>query len=369
MAKTTICYISSLSIHSTRWIDAFSQKGYKTFLITDKKAWIASAPKSTRIFRLPALSKQNFPKRFIPNTLDLVRIIRKINPDIIHLHALHYYAPAIFFSNRSYIMTSWGLEVLELPRSGFVEKNLAKIAATLARRITVDAKCLKEIWTSMGIPDDKIDVIPFGVDINMFHPRISRDTIRKKLGVKPTDTLIISTRPFFNNHYNIECLINAIPLILKSHKKVKFILKGIGPLENYFRKLVEKLKITEHVHFVGLVPHADVARYLASSDIYVSTSFIDSTSVSLLEAMACGSAPVVTDIAGNREWIQDGVNGFLFRPRDSRALAEKIVQLVENPHLRELYGQRNFQIIKERAEWQRCVSKMEAIYKSLLEKD
>jgi glycosyltransferase involved in cell wall biosynthesis len=366
MAKPAICYISSLSIHSSRWIDAFSQKGYKTSLITDKETWVASAPKSTQIFRLPALSKQNSHKRFIPNTLDLVRIIRKLNPDLIHLHALHYYAPAIFLSNHSYILTSWGLEVLELLESGFVEKTLAKMAATLARQITVDAECLKEIWTRNGIPDDKIDVIPFGVDINMFHPRISRNTIRKKLGIKSTDTQIISTRPFFNHHYNIECLINAIPLVLKSHKNVKFILKGTGPLEPYFRKLVEKLKIAEYVHFIGLVPHADVARYLVSSDIYVSTSFIDSTSVSLLEAMACGAAPVVTDILGNREWIQDGANGFLFPPRDSRALAEKIIQLIENPHLQELYSQRNYKIIREKADWQKCVSKMEAIYESLL---
>ncbi len=366
MAKPAICYISSLSIHSSRWIDAFSQKGYKTSLITDKETWIASAPKSTRTFRLPALSKHNFPKRFIPNILDLVRIIRKLNPDLIHLHALHYYAPAIFFSNHSYILTSWGLEVLELLESGFVEKNLAKMAATLAHRITVDAECLKEIWAGIGIPDYKMDVIPFGVDINMFHPRITRNTIRKKLGIKPTDVLIISTRPFFNHHYNIECLINAIPQVLQSHKNVRFILKGIGPLENYFRKLVEKLKITGHVHFVGVVPHADVARYLASSDIYVSTSFIDSTSVSLLEAMACGSTPVVTDILGNREWIRDGVNGFLFPPGDSRTLAEKMIQLLESPHLHELFSQKNFQIIKEKADWQRCVSKMEAIYQSLL---
>ncbi len=366
MTKPAICYVSSLSIHSSRWIDAFSKKGYKTSLITDKKTWIASAPKSTRIFRFPALNKRNLPKRLIPNTLDLVRTIRKISPDIIHLHALHHCAPAIFFSNRPYIMTSWGLEVLELPRNGFVEKSLAKMAATLARRIAVDAECLKEIWTGIGIPDDKIDIIPFGVDTDIFHPKISSDDIRNKLGIKPTDVLVISTRPFFNHHYNIECLINAIPHVLQSHKHVKLILKGIGPLEPYFRKLVEKLKITEYVRFVGLVPHADVARYLASSDIYVSTSFIDSTSVSLLEAMACGAAPIVTDIPGNREWIQDGANGFLFPPRDSQTLGEKIVQLIENPHLQELYRQKNLHMIKEKADWQKCVAKMEAIYQSLV---
>jgi len=361
-----ICYVSSIAVHSKRWIEAFSQKGYETFLITDKKAWMPFSPRRTPICSLPELNKQNFPKRLIPNTFTMVRVLRRISPDVINLQALHYYAPAIFLSNHPYILTSWGLEVLELPQSDLIDKNLARIAAVLARRIIVDAQCLKEIWVSLGIPKNKIDVIPFGVDTNTFHPASNRDNLREQLDIKNADTLIISTRPFYASHYNIECLIKAFPLVLKSHKSVKLVLKGVGPLEAYFKRLVEKLKIAGNVHFVGLVPHHEVARYLASADIYVSTSFIDSTSVSLLEAMACGLAPVVTDIPGNREWIQDGVNGFLFPPRDSRALAEKIIQLIENPKLRELFGQRNFQIVKERAEWQKCVSRMEAIYKSLL---
>jgi glycosyltransferase involved in cell wall biosynthesis len=109
-----------------------------------------------------------------------------------------------------------------------------------------------------------------------------------------------------------------------------------------------------------------VAQYLTAADIYVSTPFIDTTSVSLLEAMACGLAPVVTDIPGNREWIEDEVNGFLFPARNHYALAEKVIHLALHESLRKRFGEQCSRIVKERAAWEDCVDKMEAIYQTLL---
>ncbi|UCC33590.1 MAG: glycosyltransferase family 4 protein, partial [Candidatus Bathyarchaeota archaeon] len=182
------------------------------------------------------------------------------------------------------------------------------------------------------------------------------------------DVVIISTRPFYNHHYNVECLIKAIPRIVERFPDVRFILKGVGPLEDYLKTLVRKLRVSENVRFVGLVSFPEVAQYMAAADIYVSTCFIDSTSVSLLEAMASGLSPVVTDIPGNREWIKDGVNGLLFPPRKSLALAEKVSRLVENPSLRRTFGRKCREIVRRRATWEECVSQMEDIYLSLLSK-
>jgi glycosyltransferase involved in cell wall biosynthesis len=84
--------------------------------------------------------------------------------------------------------------------------------------------------------------------------------------------------------------------------------------------------------------------------------------------MACKLAPVVTDIPGNREWIRDGVNGLLFPPRNKAVLAEKIIHLAENQKLREIFGRRCVDIVKKRATWEHCVSKMQAIYETLLKR-
>ncbi|TET26785.1 MAG: glycosyltransferase family 1 protein [Candidatus Bathyarchaeum sp.] len=366
MTKATVCHVSPLSIHVYRWMKAFVQRGYNISLISDSRAWVAPKPKSIQVYALPTLRKTNFAQQFIPNSLKIVRILERINPDFIHLHVQHHYSLPIILTRHPYILTSWGVEVLSLPDADILIRSVARMTSMKAHRIIVDAHCLKDIWIRTGVPQHKIEVIPFGVDLNIFNPDVDGSNVRRKLGIKENDTVIISTRALFNNHYNIECLLHSIPIVLEKCGNVKFIIKGAGPLESQLRNLVDALGVSEHVRFVGLVSHPEVAQYLAASDIYVSTPFIDSTSVSLLEAMACGLAPIVTDILGNREWIENGTNGFLFPPRNSQMLAEKIIQLIENKDARKRFGERCIRIVRQKASWENCVDRMEAIYQSLL---
>jgi glycosyltransferase involved in cell wall biosynthesis len=264
------------------------------------------------------------------------------------------------------VLTSWGIEVLNLPKANFAFKTWAKITATKAKMITVDAKLLKNIWTENGVNPQKVKVIPFGVDTKLFNPDIDGVRVRRRLHLEDNEAVVISTRPFYNHHYDVERLIRAAPLVVREHPDAKFIIKGAGPLEAYLKNLVNSLNVSDNVRFVGVVPYNEIRQYLAASDIYVSTCFMDTTSVSLLEAMACGLAPVVTDTIGNREWITDTVNGFLFPPRDHEKLAEKIGLLIENKPLRKSFGERCREIVKEKADWKNNVAEMEAIYNSIL---
>lgn len=366
MTQARICYISPLSIHTYRWTEAFTRKNYEVTLLTDSRTWVAPRIRFIPVYVLPSLNKRTLLRRLLPNTLKLTRLLQKIKPDIVNLHVQYYYSPTIIMNKLPFILTSWGIEVLKLPHTNVLLKTLAKIAATKARMIISDAQCLKDIWVQTGVPEGKIKVIPFGVDMNLFNPKIDGTIVREKLKIEADDVVIISNRAFYNNQYNIECLVNAIPLILERHPNAKFILKGAGPLETYLKSLVKKLEVSHHVRFVGLVPYNQMAQYLRASDIYVSTCFVDSTSVSLLEAMACGLPPVVTDIPGNREWITYGKNGLLYPPKDFTALAERISQLIENPTQRRLFGQRCNQIIKEKATWEKSVAETEKVYEACL---
>jgi glycosyltransferase involved in cell wall biosynthesis len=316
---------------------------------------------------LPTLDLYNL-ERLAPNFLLITKILKKTNPDFVHLHTHHHYGLLLEMNRVPFILTSWGLEIFLLPHLSFLRRAMAKNVGLAARKITVDAECLRNMWGAMGIPEEKIEVIPFGVDPNLFNPNVDGRSVREELGVKEDDIIVISTRPLYNHHYNVECLVKAIPIVLKKHKNVKFIIKGVGPLKDYLRNLARNLKVYEHVRFVGLVPYGEIAKYLAASNIYVSTSFYDSTSVSLLEAMACGISPVTTDIPGNREWIQDECNGLLYKPQDHAALAERLIKLVEHEDLRKKFGETNRKIILERATWEKCVSKMEAVYQSIAHK-
>lgn len=118
------------------------------------------------------------------------------------------------------------------------------------------------------------------------------------------------------------------------------------------------------VQFLGRVPHEEMPDLLSQSDIYVSTSRYDGTSVSLLEALASGAFPVVTDIPSNREWIVDGCNGFLVSEEDEKLLARRIVQAIRNHGLWEEAYEINRRIVKERAYWKENIKRVTELYQS-----
>jgi glycosyltransferase involved in cell wall biosynthesis len=102
---------------------------------------------------------------------------------------------------------------------------------------------------------------------------------------------------------------------------------------------------------MGSVPESEIVQYFLASDIYISASHSDGSSVSLLQAMACGIAPLVSDIPGNREWVIPHQNGWLFEDGNSTALAAMIIQASRSPQLRSKFGIASRRIAQERADW------------------
>jgi glycosyltransferase involved in cell wall biosynthesis len=102
-----------------------------------------------------------------------------------------------------------------------------------------------------------------------------------------------------------------------------------------------------------------VIKYLSISDIYVSTSLSDGTSASLLEAMTCALPPVVTSIPANKEWIQDGWNGFLIPTRNVSHLVKKIVWLAKKEEIRLETGKKALETIRKRVNWQKSMETLD----------
>ena len=106
-----------------------------------------------------------------------------------------------------------------------------------------------------------------------------------------------------------------------------------------------RVGINNDVVFHEWLPRDEIPRLLSLASIYVSTSLSDGASNSLLEAMACGVAPVVSNIPANQPWIDDGVNGYLFPVGDKKALANNILTLLGDEKLRNDFGKRSRKIM------------------------
>jgi len=160
--------------------------------------------------------------------------------------------------------------------------------------------------------------------------------------------------------------VRAMPLVIReTARTVRFIIVGGGRQLQALRGLAASLGLGRQVSFEGAVPQSGIAGHLDAADIYVSTSRTDSTSVSLLEAMARGLVPVVTDIPGNREWVEEGVNGFLFEPGDERELADRILQLVQKPAPVDAIRHMNRELLEARGIWQDNMAAIEKAFAEL----
>jgi glycosyltransferase involved in cell wall biosynthesis len=217
----------------------------------------------------------------------------------------------------------------------------------------------KEI-EGLGIQRKKMSTFPMGID-----PNFSRVGIEKKMNLHHRPITVVSNRNLLAI-YDVSSLIRAIPLVLKEEPNVRFVIAGDGSERDKLEKNAEDLKVKEFVQFLGRIPHEKMPDLLSRADIYVSTSLYDGTSVSLLEALASGAFPVVTDIPANREWISDGENGFLFPINKEECLANKILESIRDPALAEKSRHRNVSVVRENAVWPVTIGKVKKIYEHVL---
>ena len=206
-------------------------------------------------------------------------------------------------------------------------------------------------------------MIPWGIDLGLFNPKRIKSDIIDRLNWQ--DKRVIITTRTLSALYGIHFLIMALPSVIKKEPKVRLFLIGSGPQEEELKELVSGLELNDYVHFGGQVPNDQLAYYLNSAEIYVSTSKSDGSSLSLLEAMACGLPLVVSDVPAICEWVQNGFNGYIVPRNRVKPISEKILTLIKDKDTASKMGKINLQIAKERADWNNNFLKLEKIYEDL----
>ena len=369
-ALLRICFIANAgSIHTQRWVNYFAGKGHQVHIITSRLG--EGYPEGVQLHLLTSLLPQHWKgSGYINSLLWLVqirRLINRIKPDIIDAHniTVNGYLGALS-GFRPLLLTAWGSDVLIVMKQSPGLRILVKYALRKAEMVICNSETLRRELIKFGTNPDKVRIIYQGVDTQKFSPQRGKE-FKDRLGLqgRPVVISIRNLKPVCN----VEMLIRAIPLVLKHSPQVSFIIAGDGEQREYLVNLASSLGCSENIRFVGRIAHDELPQYLASSDIYVSTSLSDSASLSLQEAMACEIAPVVTDLPGNREWVTDGENGFLIPVNDIQALANQIVYLLGNEEVGRKFSRLGRKIIQERAEHEREMERMEGLYQRIVARD
>jgi UDP-glucose:(heptosyl)LPS alpha-1,3-glucosyltransferase len=201
--------------------------------------------------------------------------------------------------------------------------------------VAISEMVKKDIIDYYGIPEEDVEVIYNGVDIEHFHPRNKqyREAVRKRYGLSHQDIVLI----FVSHNFRLKglrYLIQALPLIRKKNGKVKLLVVGRDNIRSY-RRLAKKMDCEEDVLFVGGV--RNIERYYPSADILVHPTFYDACSLVVLEALASGVPVITTKNNGAGGIISDGKEGFVLDdPREVGTLTEKILYLADPAKLKEV---------------------------------
>lgn len=360
-----ICYLANAaSIHNQRWVRYFADNGHEVHLIS-RKSFEANDIKGLNSywltsFRYPLLL------RYLYDIIKVRRLIKEIKPDVLHVHyAVGYGLLGALSGFHPFILSVWGSDVLVAPRQSKIYKLTVELAIRRADVIHCDADHIIAPLIKLGAKPEKIKLIHFGVDTQKFRPIQEKGKLQRELGIFDSPT-VISSRSL-EPIYDIETLINSIPLVLKEIPEVKFLVVGGGSQEAKLKEQAKSLGISQSVKFTGRIPNDKLPEYLNSADIYVSTSLSDAgLASSTAEAMACGLPVIITDFGDNKKWVEDGTNGFLTPLKNPQVLASKIIQLIRNKEIRDKFGQINRRIIEERNDWQKEMRKIEELYEVLM---
>jgi len=346
------------SYHTKRWVDYFVERGHQCFLVFLEKG---IQTKAQEFF----INSKIFPSflRYFLSARGIKKIAEKIKPDLINAHFVPSYGLiGALLGQRPLVVSTWGSDILISPQKSFSHKLRAKYVLNKADLITTDAKILTEAILDLGIKGKKVIESPMGVDKDLvFEGEKKRFDLSS--GEEKKKFVILSNRRL-EPVYDLRTLLKAIPMVIKeANRRVKFVIVGEGSEKDRLIQFARDLKVEEYVEFKGELARKDLIDCYMDSDIYISTSLSDSTSVSLLEAMVLGLIPIVTDIPGNREWIEDKKNGFLFPISDHHALAKEIVYTINEFTDWIDFREKNVSLIEKKAMWE---DNMEAVEREFL---
>jgi glycosyltransferase involved in cell wall biosynthesis len=193
-------------------------------------------------------------------------------------------------------------------------------------------------------------VFPWGVDLEHFSP--AKGDTRLDTGF----TLFCNRS--WEPNYGVDVVARAFVKVAAQREDVSLMLLSSGSQGALIRDILIGGGVMDRVTFPGFINNNDLPRFYHMADLYISASHVDGSSVSLMEALACGLPCAVSDIPANREWVTDGVNGWIFPDGNVNTLAGIILKAVEQRESLARISRNARVTAEEKADWPRNFEKL-----------
>jgi glycogen(starch) synthase len=239
-----------------------------------------------------------------------------------------------------------------------------------AWKVIVCSRYMKyELNNFFQLPDDKIKIIPNGIDLEDFQPIDQKSDMGFRRNYAADDEKIILFIGRLVREKGVQVLLEAVSHLISKNIKCKLIIAGRGPFEDNLKQTATSLGIYPNVYFTGYIDDQTRNRLYSISDTAVFPSFYEPFGIVALEGMAAGTPVITTDAGGLNEIIESGVDGIKVPVGDVQALAHAIERvLVDNDYAAAL-KQQGYIKAKTRYGWDVIAKDTIKVYRQVMEED
>ena len=355
-----ICFVGwGNHVHVERWAGYFARRGHRVSVISLSRQ--GQYPEGVEQFRMGL--DQRGPRW---HRLRLRWLLARIRPDIVHVHWAHFAAGVCAVWKGPLVITAWGSDIYLPDEFSAEDWRLLGPALKRADLLTCDSADLAEhMRAGFEIPQERIEVVQWGVDTGLFTP--TGPDLRQAFGLGQRE-VVFSARNFSSLH-NQETVVAAFAELKRRRPGVFLLMKNHRGEVEYLeriRSMIDSLGLGSDVKIVDSVAYEDMPMLYRSADVMVSIPPSDATPMSLFEAMASGLPCVVSDIAPLREWVSDGDTGYLVDPLDPTAVASALEKALVERSASKTIADRARSLVVEKASQAAHMNLMEQHYAKLL---
>jgi L-malate glycosyltransferase len=361
---TRILYFArDYTTHDFRFLSSLAKTGYDVYYLRLERRGqdLEERPLPSEINQVPWVGG-NAPARWQAGMrllADLKRVIRMIKPDLIQAGPIQTCGFLVALTGfRPLVSMSWGYDLLIDANRNALWQWVTHFTLQHSAALVGDCATIRSKAIEFGMNDEHVITFPWGVDIDHYNIPITP-------GPDHRPFTLLSTRGW-EPIYGVDVLASAFIQVTRAQPEIQLTMLGYGSQAEALKNMFRDGGVLDRVTFPGHVNQMQLPGYYQSADLYISASHSDGTSISLLEAMACGCPVLVSDIPGNCEWVTPGENGWLFPDGNPEALAQAILTAFEHRKNLPEMGRNARQLVEKRADWDINFPKLFDAYKLVL---
>lgn len=345
-----ICFLAPANnYHTKKWCEYFTNNGYDVNVISFTDGKIDNVNVHYINCGVKTTDSDLKKIKYLFKTKQVKKIVNEINPDIINAHyATSYGMVAARCKFKKYILSVWGKDVYTFPKKSIIHKKYFKYILKKAPYIFSTSEAMKEEVNKYINKD--VFVTYFGVKMDLFKPR------------KKSKVFTVGTVKSLKDKYGIKNIIEAIEIINKERPdiNIKCRIAGNGEKEEEYKKYANYKDV--NIEWLGFISQEEASKVWANMNVAVFPSSIsESFGVSAVEAQACETPVIVSNVPGLLESTNEK-SRIVLKENNSKELADAIINLYENPKLREQMGKHGREYVLKKFEYNKCFKHIENLF-------